>query len=473
MFHLPLLMNAGRPNCPLVFGLRLLQAYDRRSLSAHQFRQQIFGLTVKFGNDPVGKDLGYRCTYRLGKYDNTRVYYVEGLGHNLFSVGQFCDSNLEVAFRQHTCFIHNLEGVDLLTGSRGNNLYTLSLRDMMASSPICLLSKASKTKSWLWHRRLSHLNFGAINHLARTQSCLRSPRVLIMKRTICVLDAQWDPTKLKVPVRRIRTDNGTGFVNQMLREYYEKVGISHEISVARSPQQNGVVERQNRTLIEAARTMNIDERLRWLLNIAMSWTPHVHEMTPATISSGLMPNPPPSTMFVPPLRTDWDMLFQLLFDELLNPPPSVDHPAPEFVALIDEVAAPEPAISTGSPSSTTVDQDAPSPTFAAHAEHGRTTKMDCEDYFAFLNVDTPLIEKSKLDKDKEGKAIDLSHYRGMIGTLLYLIARTVNRGLWYPKDSSIALTAFADADQYWLSRYTPDAEFTPEDSETIADEVDE
>ncbi|GKF41645.1 hypothetical protein Tco_0124987, partial [Tanacetum coccineum] len=71
--------------------------------------------------------------------------FSEGLGHNLFSVGQFYDSNLEVAFRQHTCFIHNLEGVDLLTGSRGNNLYTLSLGDMMASSPICLVSKASKT----------------------------------------------------------------------------------------------------------------------------------------------------------------------------------------------------------------------------------------------------------------------------------------------------------------------------------------
>ncbi|GJV58238.1 retrovirus-related pol polyprotein from transposon TNT 1-94 [Tanacetum coccineum] len=92
---------------------------------------------------------------------------VEGLGHNLFSVGQFYDSNLEVAFRQHTCFIRNLEGVDLLTGSRDNNLYTLSLRDMMTSYPICLLSKALKTKSWLWHWRLSHLNFGAINHLAR------------------------------------------------------------------------------------------------------------------------------------------------------------------------------------------------------------------------------------------------------------------------------------------------------------------
>nr|GFC30181.1 integrase, catalytic region, zinc finger, CCHC-type, peptidase aspartic, catalytic [Tanacetum cinerariifolium] len=89
--------------------------------------------------------------YQMGNVTISRVYYVEGLGHNLFSIGQFCDSDLEVAFRQHTCFIRNLEGVDLLTGSQGNNLYTLSLQDMMASSPICLLSKASKTKSWLWH----------------------------------------------------------------------------------------------------------------------------------------------------------------------------------------------------------------------------------------------------------------------------------------------------------------------------------
>ncbi|GJS35916.1 integrase, catalytic region, zinc finger, CCHC-type containing protein [Tanacetum coccineum] len=117
-------------------------------------------------NDHVSKILGYG-DYHIGYVTILRVYYVEGLGHNLFSVGQFCDSNLEVAFRQHTCFIRNLEGVDLLTRSRGNNLYTLSLIDMMASSPICLLSKALKTKSWLWHRRLSHLNFGAINHLAR------------------------------------------------------------------------------------------------------------------------------------------------------------------------------------------------------------------------------------------------------------------------------------------------------------------
>nr|GFA54648.1 integrase, catalytic region, zinc finger, CCHC-type, peptidase aspartic, catalytic [Tanacetum cinerariifolium] len=129
------------------------------------FVQKFLG-TVKFRNDHVAMIMGYG-DYQIGNVTISRVYYVEGLGHNLFSVGQFCDSDLEVVFRQHTCFIRNLEGVDLLTGSRGNNLYTLSLQDMMASSLICLLSKASKTKSWLWHRRLSHLNFGAINYLAR------------------------------------------------------------------------------------------------------------------------------------------------------------------------------------------------------------------------------------------------------------------------------------------------------------------
>ncbi|GKB25042.1 integrase, catalytic region, zinc finger, CCHC-type containing protein [Tanacetum coccineum] len=93
-------------------------------------------------------------------------------GHNLFSVSQFCDSNLEVAFRKHTCYVRDLEGVDLLKGSRGSNLYTMSLEEMMQSSPICLFSKAYKTKSCLWHRRLSHLNFGVINHLAK-QSLVR------------------------------------------------------------------------------------------------------------------------------------------------------------------------------------------------------------------------------------------------------------------------------------------------------------
>ncbi|GJS34582.1 integrase, catalytic region, zinc finger, CCHC-type containing protein [Tanacetum coccineum] len=121
--------------------------------------------TVRFGNDQIAKIMGYG-DYQMGNVTISQVYYVEVLGHNLFYVGQFCDSDLEVAFRKHTCYIRDLEGVDLLKGSRGTNLYTLSLEDMMLSSPICLLSKASKTKSWLWHRRLSNLNFDYITTLA-------------------------------------------------------------------------------------------------------------------------------------------------------------------------------------------------------------------------------------------------------------------------------------------------------------------
>ncbi|GJT51410.1 integrase, catalytic region, zinc finger, CCHC-type containing protein [Tanacetum coccineum] len=154
---------------------------DRSQLT--NFVHKFLG-TVKFGNDQVAKIIGYG-DYQIGNNIISRVYYVEGLGHNLFSVGQFCDSNQEVAFRKRTCFVRNLEGVDLLSGSQGTNLYSLSIGDMMASSPICLLSKSTKTKSWLWHRHLSHLNFGAINHLARHGLVRGLPRLRFEKDNLC------------------------------------------------------------------------------------------------------------------------------------------------------------------------------------------------------------------------------------------------------------------------------------------------
>nr|GFB80560.1 retrovirus-related Pol polyprotein from transposon TNT 1-94 [Tanacetum cinerariifolium] len=154
---------------------------DRSQLT--NFVHKFLG-TVKFDNDHVAKIMGYG-DHKIRNVTISRVYFVEGLGHNLFSVRQFCDSDLEVAFRQHTCFIRNLEGVDLLTGSRGNNLYTLSLGDMMASSPICIFSKALKTKSWLCHRRLSHLNFDAINHLARQGLVRGLPKLKFEKDHLC------------------------------------------------------------------------------------------------------------------------------------------------------------------------------------------------------------------------------------------------------------------------------------------------
>ncbi|GJZ85901.1 retrovirus-related pol polyprotein from transposon TNT 1-94 [Tanacetum coccineum] len=249
--------------------------------------------TVKFSNDQIAKIMGYG-DYQIGNITISRVYYVQGLGHNLFSVGQFCDSDLEVAFIKHTCFVCNLEGVDLLSGSQETNLYTLLIGDMMASSLIYLLSKASKTKSWLWRLRLSHLNFGAINHLAK--NCLKQglpklkfdkdhlylacamgkikkqshkpksedtnqEKLYLLHMDLCgpmrvasingkkyilvIVDdysrftwvkflASKDEApdfiikflkmiqiRLNATIRNIRTDNGTEFVNQTIRDYYE------------------------------------------------------------------------------------------------------------------------------------------------------------------------------------------------------------------------------------------------------------
>ncbi|GJU02379.1 hypothetical protein Tco_1112717 [Tanacetum coccineum] len=120
---------------------------DVPSSSLINFRLfKLFSGTVRFGNDHIAKIMGYG-DYQMGNVTISWVYYVKVLGHNLFPMGQFCDSGLEVAFCKHTRFIRDLEGVDLLKGSRGLNLYTLSLENLLLSSPICLLSKASKTKS--------------------------------------------------------------------------------------------------------------------------------------------------------------------------------------------------------------------------------------------------------------------------------------------------------------------------------------
>nr|GFA09835.1 retrovirus-related Pol polyprotein from transposon TNT 1-94 [Tanacetum cinerariifolium] len=113
------------------------------------------------------------------------VYFLERLGHNLLFVGQFCDSDLEVAFRRNACFVRNLEGVDLLKGDRSTNLYTINIHEIASASPICLMARASSTKSWLWHQRLSHLNFDAINDLARNDFVSGLPKFKYHKEHLC------------------------------------------------------------------------------------------------------------------------------------------------------------------------------------------------------------------------------------------------------------------------------------------------
>ncbi|GJT13499.1 retrovirus-related pol polyprotein from transposon TNT 1-94 [Tanacetum coccineum] len=136
--------------------------------------------TVKFGNDQIAPILGYGDLVQ-GSITIKRVYYVEGLNHNLFSVGQFCDADLEVAFRKSTCYIRDLKGNDLLTGSRGTDLYSISLQDSTTPNPICLMAKATSSQAWLWHRRLSHLNFDTINLLSKNNIVNGLPKLKFVK----------------------------------------------------------------------------------------------------------------------------------------------------------------------------------------------------------------------------------------------------------------------------------------------------
>ncbi|GJW74273.1 retrovirus-related pol polyprotein from transposon TNT 1-94 [Tanacetum coccineum] len=186
------------------------------------------------------------------------------LGHNLFFVGQFCDSDLEVAFRKHTYFVWNLEGVDLLSGSRGSNLYTILMADMMKSSPICLLSKASKTKFWLWHRRLSHLNFGTINQLAKQGLFLR--------------------TKDEAP--------------EIILKFLKQAQVS----------------------LNATDVGKLQPKVDIGIFIGYSPSKKAH------ISLGLVLNQATSTSAKPPTKNDCDLLFQLMFDEYFKNPSAASNP---------------------------------------------------------------------------------------------------------------------------------------------------
>ncbi|GJZ10510.1 retrovirus-related pol polyprotein from transposon TNT 1-94 [Tanacetum coccineum] len=261
---------------------------DRSRL--RNFMKKFIG-TVRFRNDHFGAIMGYG-DYVIGDSVISRVYYVEGLGHNLFYVGQFYDSDLEVAFRKHSCYVRDTNE----------------------------------------------------------------------------------------------------FVNKDLTEYYERVGIFHQKTILRIPQQNDVVERRNCTLVEAARTMLIFSKalmFLWAEAVATAFIgalcypindsedlgklqptgdigifvgyapsrkgPAPTFMTPGQISSGLVPNPVPASPYVPfPINKELEILFQPMFDEYLEPP-RVERPVSPAPAV------PVPFSSAGTPSSTTIDQDAPSP----------------------------------------------------------------------------------------------------------------
>ncbi|GJX07177.1 retrovirus-related pol polyprotein from transposon TNT 1-94 [Tanacetum coccineum] len=575
---------------------------DRSQLT--NFISKFLG-TVKFGNDQVAKIMGY------GDYHYWECYYFKGfitVGHAVFQS--------RVAFRQHTCFIRNLEGVDLLTGSRGDNLYTLSLGNMMASSPICLLSKASKTKSWLWHRRLSHLNFGVINHLARhglvrvdqdapspsnshttqeTQTPIISHDVEEDNHDIEVAHMGNDPY-FGIPIPEVTSDQSSSsdvihtivppdhqvsehnskwtkdhpleniigaldrpvstrlqLHEQALFCYYDAFLTSvepknykdaltqacwieamqeelHEferlevwelvpppdkafvitlkwIYKVKLDELGGILKNKARLVARGYRQEEgIDfeesfapvarlEAIRIFLAFAAHMNMVIYQMDVKTAflngnlreevyvsqPDGFVDPDKPNYVYklkkalyglkqAP--RTWYDMLSSFLISndfskgsvdptlfirregkELLLVQIYVDDiifaaSTPELCDLFAKIMCSKFKMSMMGKISFFLGlqiSQSPRGIFINQSKYA----LESLNKYVFEScdpVDTPMVDKPKLDEDKDGKAVNPSHYCGMIGTLLYLTARTVHWGLWYPKDSSFALTAFADAD---------------------------
>ncbi|KAJ9541771.1 hypothetical protein OSB04_028277 [Centaurea solstitialis] len=297
----------------------------RKELLAN-FKQK-YGGNVRFGNKLSAPIMGYGDILHH-KITINKVAYVEGLSHNLLSIGKFCDKKLEVNFRETRCCVRTYDGQELIEGTRRSNLYTVNFRKQRPFTEVCLLSKATFNQNVLWHRRLSHLNYATINQLAKTGLVTGLPSLRFIKEQLCSacemgkikksshkLKVEHNTSKplqllhmdlcgpmrvqsingrkyvlvivddfsrytwvnflrskdgasdivisfirnvqvrLQLPVQVIRTDNGTEFKNHKLDSFLDSVGITHTFSAARTPQQNGVVERKNRTLVEAARTM--------------------------------------------------------------------------------------------------------------------------------------------------------------------------------------------------------------------------
>nr|GEZ48840.1 integrase, catalytic region, zinc finger, CCHC-type, peptidase aspartic, catalytic [Tanacetum cinerariifolium] len=463
------------------------------------FMKKFIG-TVRFRNDHFGDIMGYEG-YVIGDSVISRVYYVEGLGHNLFSVRQFCDSDLEVAFRKQSCYVRDTDGVELIKGSCGSNLYTISVEDMMKSSPICLLSKASKNKSWLWHRRLNLLNFDTINDLARKDLVRGLPRLKFEKIIFApqaVATAYYTQNRSLIHTRRNKTPYEL--------VHNKKPGLTFF-----------------RVFGALCYPTNDSEDLGKLqptadIGIFVSYAPSRKGpapifLTPGKISSGLIPNPVLTSPFVPPTNKDLETLFQPMFDEYLEPP-RVERPvspAPAVQVLVNSAVT---------PSSTTIDQDAPSPsitpsssTLQSHSLHqgiaAESTFMEDNpvalvDNHPFINafasepsfdasssgdklllllitpktdpsftlaipkphmswciikVPVPVnsvgtLSSTSIDQDAPSPSYSPSSltlqslclHQGVAAESTLMDENPFAPGLWYLKDTAMALTAYADAD---------------------------
>ncbi|GJY41904.1 putative ribonuclease H-like domain-containing protein [Tanacetum coccineum] len=273
--------------------------------------EEIDGGYVAFGGNPKGGKITRKGTIKTGNLDFENVYFVRELKFNLFSVSQMCDKKNSVLFNdtEYIVLSPNFKLIDesqvLLRVPRKNNMYSVDLKNIVPKGGLtCLFAKATSDESKLWHRRLGHLNFKTMNKLVKGNLVRGLPSKLFENNQTCVACQKGKQHKascksktensISLPlhynrallvltlistsgilksfitrienlidhkVKVIRCDNGTEFKNREMNQFCEMKGILRQFSIARTPQQNGVAERRNRTLIEAARTMLADSKL--------------------------------------------------------------------------------------------------------------------------------------------------------------------------------------------------------------------
>ncbi|GJU90627.1 retrovirus-related pol polyprotein from transposon TNT 1-94 [Tanacetum coccineum] len=298
--------------------------------------------------------------------------------------------DLVAALRRNTCFVRNLEGVDLLKGNCIKNLYTINLNEMACASPICLMARATSIKSWLWHQRLSQLNFDTINDLAKNDLVIGLLKFKYHKEHLCPSCEQGKSKKashppkpvpnsklrlhllhidlcgpmrvesingkryilvivddysrytwvhflrskdeapeeiktflkkitvlLQAPVIIVRTDNDTEFKNQVLKEYFDSVGISHQSSSNDLEDIGKLGAKGDIGLFidySATSSMAFEQR---------SSKPGLQSMTSGQISLGLDVTYAPSTITSQkPIERELDLLFKAMYDDYIGGQPS-------------------------------------------------------------------------------------------------------------------------------------------------------
>ncbi|GJX60550.1 retrovirus-related pol polyprotein from transposon TNT 1-94 [Tanacetum coccineum] len=445
----------------------------------------------RFGNDQISRIMRYG-DYQLGNVAISRVYYVDGLGHNLFSVRQFCDADLEVAFWKNTyALFGNLRRFETTFRSGDTTLYTISLEDMQKTSSDLSNYHTVKREKDVKHRRYHILTFCTLNKLAKDSLARGIPKLKFQKDHLCsacVLGKSKisshqpkaeDTNQEKLYILHmdlcgsmcVASINDKSYIlvivndysrftwimericQSTLREFYENVGISHQTSVAHTPRQNGVVERRNRTLVEAARTMLIFYKASLFLwaedlgkldvkadiGIFVGYAPakkafriynrrtqkiietiHVMFDELTTMASEQFSSGPALLQFssnilvqelryqtcfsqqpcIPPNRDDWDHLLQPMFDEYFNPPTIV-------VSLVQEAAAPRAVVLADSLVLTSIDQDAPSASIPStqEQEHSLNISQGLEESpkTPFFH-DDPLHESLNEDSTSQGSS---------------------------------------------------------------------